>query len=344
VHKKPGFILFLLFSILSVCSVIVSLYFMQVVTYRQLMTVLVAKQKTHRLALSGVALAHSVITPQEPNDQTPKEEKAAVAKAETNTDQTLLKQLAPFFNKQESYKLTQKADGVDATLSIAVQSEQGKLNLNSLYDFEKKKFLNEGQPNDRKKLCTWLFEKIASITKKPSLFPAFEKHLASRGLDFNDVTELLSIKEFETAFQSNVFLNFEASEKENVFLTDIFTVSTEQDTINPWLLSQSWCKILGLKPKQNMSQEEINKLFSKCAKTAKWETDWNNSLKDLYQKEYKDLAQEVKTILTTQFEANIFSLLLKANINETSSTIFTIVRSKAKNSLISIEVMKAYQI
>ncbi|MCX5924297.1 MAG: hypothetical protein NTZ68_02650 [Candidatus Dependentiae bacterium] len=348
-HKKPGFILFLLFSILSTCSVIISLYFMQAITYRQLMTVLVAKQKTHRLALSGVALAHSVITPQESKDQEAKEAKTPEAKApgqkaETNTDQTVLKQLAPFFNKQETYKLTQKSDGIDATISIAIQSEQGKLNLNSLYDFEKKKFLNEGQPNDRKKLCTWMFEKIAAITKKPTLFPAFEKHLATRKVDFNDVTELLSIKEFETAFQSNVFLNFEASEKENLFLTDLFTVSTEQDTINPWLLSQSWCKILGLKPKPNMTKEETDTLFAKCKKTANWETDWNNSLKDLYQKEYKDLAQEIKTILTTQFEANIFSLLLKANINETSSTIFTIVRSKAENSLISIEVMKAYQI
>ncbi|HSW75506.1 MAG TPA: hypothetical protein VLG50_00530 [Candidatus Saccharimonadales bacterium] len=345
-HKKPGFILFLLFGILSVCSVLITLYFTQASNYRQLMTVLIEKQKTQHLAMSAVALAHSIITPQESknNPQEKASAKTPDQKNEVPVEQTVLKQLAPFFNKQETYKLTQKSDGIDATLSISIQSEQGKLNINSLYDFDKKKFIDEGKPTDRKKLCIWMFEKIAALTKKPSLFPAFEKHLASRNFDFNDVTELLSIKEFETAFQSHIFVSFDATEKEQIFLTDLFTVCTEQETINPWLFSSSWCKILGLKPKQNMSDDEITKVFSKFKKTANWETDWNNSLKDLYQKEYKDLAQEIKTILTTQFEANIFSLLLKANINETSSTIFTIVKAKAKNNLISIEVMKAYQI
>ncbi|MCX5923131.1 MAG: type II secretion system protein GspK [Candidatus Dependentiae bacterium] len=361
-HKKPGFILFLLFSILSMCSVILSLYFSQTVMYRQLMTTIITKQKTDRLALGCVALAHNIITaePKKKDSQssatkttTPWAPKTADDGKDSTSDkakdyETLLKQIFPYFNKQESFELTKKDDGVDAKISITIQSEQGKLNLNSLYDIEKKKFVDDGKPNDRKKICVWLFEKIAQITKTQTLFPAFEKHLSSRKADFNDVTELLSIKEFETVFHDRVFFNFNTQPAENLFLTDIFTVSTEEETINPWLFSYSWCKILGLKPKQTLTDEEKNKLFKISGEAHDWATDWKSNwenLATLYQKEYKDLAQEIKTILTPLFEVNIFSLQLKANIKETSSTIFTIVRSKkAKNNLVSIETMKTYQI
>lgn len=359
-HKKPGFILFLLFSILSMCSILLSLYFSQTVVYRQLMTTMITKQRTDRLAIGSVALAKSLLTVDAQKKETKKVTPKTPWAPKTADDakdnagdkskdyETLLKQIFPYFNKQETIQLTEKDDGIDAKISITIQSEQGKLNLNSLYDIEKKKFVDDGKPNDRKKLCIWLFEKIAQTTKTQTLFPAFEKHMSSRKSDFNDVTELLTITEFETVFHDRVFFNFDAPPGENVFLTDIFTVSTEQETINPWLFSYSWCKVLGLKPKPTLTDEEKNKIFKISGDAHDWATDWKSNwenLATLYQKEYKDLAQEIKTILTPLFEVNIFSLQLKANIKETSSTIFTIVRSKkAKNNLISIETMKTYQI
>jgi len=345
-HKKPGFILFLLFSILSMCSVLLSLYFAQTVMYRQLMTTLIMQQRTERLALGCVSLATNIITVIPEKDA----KKSAPKKSDASPDnETLLKQMFPYFNKQETFQLTEKDDGIDAKIFITIGSEQGKLNLNSLYDIETKKFIDEGKPSDRKKICVWLFEKIAQITKTTTLFPAFEKHMSEKKTDFNDVTELLTIKEFETVFQGRVFLNFDnTAQQENIFLTDIFTVSTEQETISPWLFSYSWCKILGLKPKQTLTDEEKNKLFKVSGQAHDWATDWKTNwenLQVLYNKEYKDLAQEIKTILTPLFEVNIFSLLLKANIKETSSTIFTIVKSKkAKNNLIGVETMKTYQV
>ena len=56
-------------------------------------------------------------------------------------------------------------DGIDATISMSIQSEQGKLNINSLYDFEKKKFVDEGKPTDRKKLCNWILIIILNYVK-----------------------------------------------------------------------------------------------------------------------------------------------------------------------------------
>ncbi len=357
-HLKRGYILFLMFTILSTCSVLISLYFSQVVVYKKLMQVLITKEQANRLALSSISLVQALMTPK---DEKEEEKQATIPapqakEAKLSDDQKILLSLYDCWNKNHTYQLGSKDDGLDAKISVSVQSEQGKLNLNSLYDFEKKKFLFEGTPQDCKKLCTWLFEKIATISKKPTLFPAFEKYLAKRDFDINDVTELLSIKEFADVFGSDLFITFEEEQSENhayqssksgiskIFLTDLFTVSTEQETINPWLFSPSWCKILDLKPKQNLNDEEKKKIFSQVSKTANWDSDWNKSLKDFYQKEYKDLPQEIKSILTTEFEANIFSLLLKANIKETNSTIFTIVKTRAKDHLIRFDILKTYQI
>ncbi len=357
-HAKRGYILFLMFTILSVCSVLISLYFSQVIVYRQLMHELINKEKANRLALSAISLAQALMTPKDEGNE---EQKAIIpapnAQAtKASDDQKILLQLFDCWNKELSYQLSTKDDGLNAKIFLNVQSEQGKLNLNSLYDFEKKKFLYEGTPKDRKKICACIFDKIATINKKPTLFPAFEKYLAKRDFDINDVTELLSIKEFADAFKDDLFIEFEMSHEQDqheklakkisskVFLTDLFTTSTEQETINPWLFSPSWIKILDLKPKQTLTDDEKKKIFSQVAKTAHWDSDWNKSLKDFYQKEYKDIPQEIKTILTTDFEANIFSLLLKVNIGETNSIIFTIVKTRAKDHLIRFDILKTYQI
>lgn len=339
VPSKPGYILFLLFTILSVCSVLMSLFFSKVVIYRQLGQQTIRQQQATSLALSTVSLAQAVLTPSKKSDNP--EPKAG---ADDNLEKTVLINLFPFLNKEKKYELTSTSDGVFATISMSIQSEQGKLNINSLYDFEKKKFMYEGQANDRKKICAWLFGRIAAITGKPTLMTSFEEYLKSRSTELSDVTELLSAKDFLEQFSDALFFNPESSEGKKLFLTDIFTVYSEQETMNPWLFSYSWCSILDLKPKQNIPQEEIQKIFSSFKKDAMWETDWNSSLGLFYQKEYKDLAQEIKSILTTRYEANIFSLLLKAKIIETTSTIFTIVKANTRQHLSGFDIVKTYQI
>lgn len=340
--NRSGYILFLLFSILSVCSVLISLYFSRVVIYRQLMQQSIRQQHCNQLALSGIALAQAVLIPPKQKEETKEAQSKATAPGQP--EQKILTALFPYFNKTKTHELTTKVDGIQATITLGIQSEQGKLNLNSLYDFDKRKFLYEGQANDRKKLCTWLFTRIATLTGKPTLMNVFEEHLKTRSKEFNDVTELLSIKEFAQQFEEQFFINTPSDSKNKLFLTDLFTVFSEQETITPWLFSQSWCLLLNLQPKQTLSTEELQKIFSTFKIDATWETDWNTSLQPFYQKEYKDIPQEIKSILTTRYEANIFSLLLKAKMTETISTIFTIVKANTKQHLSGFDIVKTYQI
>lgn len=365
-HNKKGYILFLLFSILSVCSVLISLCFSRTMVYQQLMKLVTNQQQCQQLALSSINLAQAILAPQKEVKENG--DKKALTNDKQKEDQALFKKILPYFNKEKKFKLTEKIDHFDATIILSIQSEHGKLNLNSLYDFEKKKFINEGKPNDCKKLCTWLFGRISEITGKQNLMAAFENILKKRELEFNDPLELLADKDFKEQFTDNIFINFEQKNKK-IFLTDIFTVYTEPEAqnsidpvasmINPWLFSMSWQTLLNLNVKENLSKEDIQKFTDKISNQSYatsnkqpnpqtggsfYENYWNECFKDFYQKEYKDLPQEIKSILTTSFEANIFSLLVKARIAETVSSIFTIVKANTKQHLTGFDILKTSQI
>lgn len=341
-YNKQGYILFLLFGFLSVCSILISLCFSRTVVYRKLMNLAIKEQQCQQLALSSISLAESILTV-ENEENSPPDSQAKNSKNTQPQEQKLLTQYFQYLNKEKKFTLSDKVDHINAIIAISIQSEHGKLNLNSLYDFEKKKFINEGKQNDCKKLCTWLFEQIAKITEKPSLMPSFENLLKKRSCEFNDPLELLTDKDFKEQFNDAIFINFENTTKK-LFLTDIFTVYTEQETINPWLFSKSWLTLLGINIKENLNKEEIQKILKNFKTNANWQEDWNVCLKDFYQKEYKDLPQEIKSILTTTFEANIFSLLVKARIGETSSSIFTIVKANTKQHLTGFDILKTSQI
>lgn len=307
--------------------------------YRQTTQQMLQQQQCNLINFGCIRLIESLLTA---DQSTEKDAKKVVA-----TDlKTIIVKMFAYFNKSKTISLQQDQDGLNAQVTINIQSELGKLNLNSLYDFEKKEFMNTGKPNDSKKLCDWLFNKIAEITGKPSLAQSFEQHLKNRTADFNDVTELLAIKEFQEQFSNALFFDPSATQQK-IFLTDIFTVNTQQEKINPLLFSPSWCVLLNLKPKESVSKEDIEKIFNIPSSSAAGNqntTLLEQSLNLFYKKDAKDLPQEIKSILTTEYEANIFSLLLETRIIQSSSKIFTIVKMNTKQHLMTFDIVKNYQI
>ncbi|MBM18288.1 MAG: hypothetical protein CL947_04445 [Epsilonproteobacteria bacterium] len=346
-HKKPGYILFLLFSILSVCMVLMTLFFARSSTYQQLMFLLQRQNTTTQLAVHAQSLGQSLLYIENnvaKNANTSAKTDAPKAQQEKKDyDKKLLEKIFPFLYNNKNYVLKKEIEGIDALIDFYLCCENGKLNINSLYDFKDQKFIKEGQPGDRKKFCQWLFEQISKITKKQSLFDSFEKHIKTRTHDFNDVTELLHIKEFSEVFAKNVFYSTDTTDTSKIFLTDLFTVTTNQESINPWFFSASWLNILNIK-RQTLSEDNQKKLIESYKKETNWDKDWDNTFSNLYQKEYKNLPQEIKSMLTTECEANIFSLLLNATIGETTSRIFTILKKRTISNTATFDIVKIYQI
>ena len=174
---------------------------------------------------------------------------------------------------------------------------------------------------DQKVFATWLFNRIATITEKPSLLQPFIEHVKQRRSPFNDVTELLAIKEFAACFSQAIFYEpgqqSSTSDKKvrKLFLTDLFTVVSENDTIQPWLLSPSVCALLDIAQKSSKHEEfekkEENKVdISSFKQQADWQKDWDTGLKSLYDISYDRIPEPVRFMFSTQFSVTVFSVLV----------------------------------
>ena len=335
-HDKPGYVLFLIFSILSVCTLLITLYFSKATTYKDLTHIIITQEKATQLAISSSALGQSILYASEESQDDKSQS--------TDYNQKILQQSLPYIIHTTQHELQKDVDGIDGTIKMNMFCENGKLNINSFYDFTQKKFVNEGESGDRKEFCKWLFTQISKVTQQPSLFEPFEKFLQTRTFDLNDVTELLSIQEFADVFKDTVFYIPEKQNNTKLYLTDLFTTSTSEDKINPWFFSHSCRVLFNLPASLSLTADELKQLLLSYKKDVNWEKDWDSSLKILYKKEYSVLPQEIKSMLTTDFEANIFSLLIETIIGETTSTIFTILKANTKNKPTIFDIIKVYQL
>src|SRR5581483_3116704 len=158
--------------------------------YAPWMRIVSDQEKAYQVALGGVNVALAQLTAM-PSEQKDKLNEKTLAV-------TLLQTLLPKLNQWQTYQLKKGQDGVQAELKVCISCEDGKIDINSIYDFATHKFMGEGQAqNDTKKAVEFIFKRMSEITKQQDCFKGFEKFLKERQYKLNDVTELLLIKEFE---------------------------------------------------------------------------------------------------------------------------------------------------
>ena len=132
----------------------------------------------------------------------------------------------PMLNTWQGVTVTEKDDGVDGAIKWCIMSEQGKIPLNDIYDFQEHKFFGEKNEKDKKDeqdnktknqdasgaqipkktdinwravmedLCTRLEGQLSKQSGAQGLFTALESFLKKRTQPLRDVTELLTISEF----------------------------------------------------------------------------------------------------------------------------------------------------
>src|SRR5690606_18056883 len=98
----------------------------------------------------------------------------------------------PRINRWQTFSLTEEKDGINGTIQICLMSEEGKININRIYDFEKKKFIGEGnKQEDWKILLQEIFNQIEKQANTKGLFEAFTAFLKKQDGPLDDVTQLL---------------------------------------------------------------------------------------------------------------------------------------------------------
>ena len=359
-HKR-GFIMILSLMLIFLCMYLAMYLTNRESTFVPYSRIGIERKQAYLLARSGIELGISqLVTPKVP-EKKGGGSSAAKATANETGDKTskkpsaedkikdMLTAILPSLNRWQEVELTARDEGVDGTIKFCVMCESGKFNLNALYDFKNKKFLNPSKEADVKKAVKDMFAAVAKAQGGKELQDTFEAKLKERDIRFNDATELLS-RQFD-AFKNAVF--YEPPTKESpkerpLYLMDLFTVWTKGTLINPWLMSDSVAGVFGFKRADAGDTAERKKGVAEWLKQfklkAQWQSDWNKLMKPIYGKEYNSIPKSLQPFLSSTFEAPVFSILSYATVGRVTQRLFAIVEIKpsAGKKPAEITIKKVY--
>lgn len=298
--------------------------------YIPFMKFVVQREQAKMLAYGAIEigiqqLAQFDIEKDSPDQNTvmlPTDGKATQPKATSDILKRLYARIMPSINRWQLFELKKEIDGIAGTVRICITCEEGKFDINQLYDFKRKLFVN---PTDQRpipvELLELLFKRIESATGTKNLLASLQQYLKKRGYPLNDITQLLSIKEF-APFINQLFyeptVEKKAKEKPTLYLADLFTVHSGKATIEPRLLSDSWLGVLQMKQAVRSEIEKrtelVKKLIKQFKQTAVWKSDWNTQLKPIYQKELQSLPKGIDSLLGVQFDPRRFTMRIESTV------------------------------
>jgi len=360
---QSGYILFITFSMLALCTALVSAFMVKGFTHKRLASALLQQDQLSQFVLSTPALAQSFLAFSADEVNHVGQEgiathalKMAATDGDSGFGRLLLERVLPVMNKTQTIDFKNVEKDFPVAINLTFFCESGKINLNGLYDLVQKKFYDEGiAGKDKKVFATWLFDKIAAITGKKSLLQPFIDHVKQRTSGFNDVTELLAIKEFSDCFSQTVFYETSTPDeklekKVIVYLTDIFTVVSENDTIQPWLLSPSVCALLDIvqadsKQSESGKQEDKKIDLSSFKQQSDWRSDWDAGPKTIYGISFDKVPESVQGAFATQFQVSVFSMMATVVTESMTVKIFAILKQRRlPDSSVAYDVIKIYQV
>jgi hypothetical protein len=311
------------------------------------MQVLLDREKARLLALSGLEfaqcrLANPPIEQEESQAATSKQKTQAQTAQQQQQDPTqeakaLLGMMMPQLDVWQVFRIESDKQEY-GTIKICIGCEEGKLNINHLYDFVRHEFLGQ---QDRQKGAKLLVEQacreLERATGGRNLFEKLDTFLKDRKFPLNDVTEILSIKEFASACAGTVFLEpvdakqqerSSQIEKKKLYLTDLFTTWSKDKMIQPWLMSPSLKYALGLKKFGAEQREKLKEILQRFSLNASWSRDWDQLLAPIYGKSLAELSPAVEPLLSTRFEPTMFSVVSYGSVKNVTQKLYAIVERK----------------
>ena len=345
-HNQSGYIMVLALMVIGISIILVTQLFNRASVHRSFVATMTKREQAKELALSGIAIAQSqlyVEPPKKVSGAKPEQQQ----KAEPYTKR-LLQQILPNLNRWQTFNLQRNVEGIKGKIDLYISCEEGKLNINHMYDFAKKKFKGEGQLKaDFKKMLMQLFGRLPE--QGPELFKALTSLLASRGYPFNDVTQFLSNSTWAKLFAQDVFAKKEtAKTKQQLYLTDLFTVFTAATTIDPWLFSHSVATLLGLPSAMSADytqrKEKIMNALKNYKESAMWQTDWDKAVGLIYGKNFNSLPKAIHSMMSRRVEPTTFSVISRAQVGSVSQSIFAILAQRKQDAQTIYEIERVYWI
>jgi hypothetical protein len=369
-QKKRGYIMIFTLLVIAASMVVVSYVLHRGQLHTPFVNMVISREKAKLIALGGVQIAIAQLskTPEKEEEKkqpTPTASSSSSSKTPAaggpgsqgpDVDKFLLQRLLPIINRWQQFNLVEKYDGIDAELSLCLMCEDGKININRIYNFKKEMFRGNKETG-WKAVMQELCKSIEKVTKLTDLFPAFEKTFKERRSKYNDATELITKKEFNYFKDFLFFEPPQTTEKEKkekkqqqIYLTDIFTIWTNSGKIEPWLFSHSLIVLFGLtSAEQDDSKkrtEQVEGWLKNFKKKTNWEQDWKTTLQPMYGKELRTLPKHIDSMLSTTFDPRFFSVRVHAHVGEVTQQLYAVLertkRSQGNEIVYDVIIRKLY--
>lgn len=352
-RNKSGFILPLTISILGLAIALVTYMVNNGRAFTPVTKMMIEREQARMLARSGIEIAMSQLSmPDKKEDQGAKKD-AVLEKKDVKQEESLFSYIMPRMNVWQLFPLKQSIEGLQGEIGICVMSENGKLDLNTLYDMSKGELADSANSG----IIDGLFKGLEKSIDRTELRKAFEEKIKERKRKWDDVSELLTIKGFD-AFQDRLFYeppvkDGSKEKKQTLYLTDVFTLWSGKKTVQPWVFSEGVRNLLDLPSAESMAIEEKKKIIAEIVKTMPeslaWPDGWNKYLKLWYKKDFAALPKGVDSMLDTKFEPTVFSVVCYGKVGKTIQKAFAILeRAKASDEKdrpqINVRMSKFYWI
>jgi hypothetical protein len=350
-RARSGYILILTMLLLSAAIMLVSHVINRSLAYLRLSRLVSDRESAKMLALSGVQIALSQLSFTPPSqeqsivkgssgEQNDREvtaqsqigaaplEKSSLQGAKEKWLVSVLSSL----NQWQTFAFKEDVDGIEGSCVFQISCEQGKVNINALYDFKEKKFVKKGSI-DASAIFKALSDGLKSLMTEQGI-EVFERCFKENGHNFlEDVSALLMCKEF----QNSAELLFPEKDRESnkIALTDIFTVSTIDTSLQPLLLSNGMRAVLGLTLKPDVEQrrkklEEIAKILLSSSSSA--EQQWHMVEEPLSNKKYEALPSSIRALFTAKYGLTTFCVVSYGSVGLATQKVAAILEKSREGS------------
>jgi|SRR5579872_3907485 len=327
---KTGYIMIFTLLIVGAAMLIVTYVGHRGSFYLPFSHMLFNREKAEMLALSGVQVAIAQLSQVDEKNSSSSDK----SKEKAHDEQNLLERILPTLNRWQQFDVQEDRDGVDGQIKICLMCEEGKINLNRIIDFDKGAFQGDEKAG-WKVIMQELCKTMEKFTKADNLFPALEKIIKDAKYEFNDATELITRKEF-APFKDILFYRPPTQKKQDtIYLTDIFTVWSSSDKLEPWLFSDSVNALLGL-PRVEVDdikkrKEQIQNWVKNFKVQANWQQDWTTMLMPVYGKELRTLPKYIDSMLSTNFAPRFFSVLVEGKVGDITQRMYAILERNKRS-------------
>lgn len=350
-NKKnhQGYILIATMLILAVSTIIITGLIYRSNSVAPFTQSILDREKAAFLAQSGLSYVQALATfqPHVEDKDTETKKKNDKEKQPDREIKAIIFNLLPLLNKWTKYNLKESVDGIDGTLYVYIASEEGKINLNKVYDFNKKNFIAGGQASstyidDPKKVVMAACQLLEKTYKTNDLFEKLEKFLKNFDGPFNDISDLLLVPGFEL-FHDTIFPDPLHDTEKQLYLGDIFTVIGNKTKLNPWFLSRALKQLCGIKEQDEEFDKENKKLGELVKQFSRTVPDWEKEWKKIFAQRYKKTVQQLTKGVVSLFDLNcvpqFFTVISVGQFNNTSYSLIAFIEviETRQNNQISYE-------